>query len=645
MFHPSRPSVRRCAASVAHVDVAGLYWSSPLLQHHFHFTIPDPPHTTQPRTTTTIVTTIVTTTTIITTIVMPVLTTRSGSAPPVVGVLGGGQLGRMMAAAAHRLGIELVVLDPQGAQSPAGQFGVKAIAGSFTNEDDIATLAAQCDILTVEIEHVNASFLGQLQTRAEKPVAVHPSPATIALIQDKYNQKQFFAQVDGIHVAPYQIVTSVADARQVGVAFGYPYMLKSRLFAYDGKGNAVVTKASDVEDAFAKLGVKQDGDAPVMLYAEKWVPFTKELAVMVVKSSDDVRAYPVVETTQKDSICDTVLAPAQISQETYAKAKQMAFHAISQLDGNGIYGVELFLTADNDVLLNEIAPRPHNSGHYTIEACETDQFEQHLRAICELPLGGCDLRVNAALMVNVLGSKNASEDESYAQLRKCLSVPGAIPHFYGKAGAVRAGRKLGHFTVVANSVQQLKERATQIDPEIAHNAGLAESAAVVGIVMGSDSDLPTMAAAAEILEKFHVPYELSIVSAHRTPGRMYEYAQSAFRRGLKVIIAGAGGAAHLPGMIAALTPLPVIGVPVKTSTLNGQDSLLSIVQMPRGVPVATVAIGNSTNAGLLAVRMLGDKYLVAMEEFLEAQKLEVDGKIEQMSQQGWKEYMNNMKTH
>ncbi|GAB9470266.1 Phosphoribosylaminoimidazole carboxylase, atpase subunit [Globisporangium polare] len=575
---------------------------------------------------------------------MPVLTTREGSAPPVVGVLGGGQLGRMMAAAAHRLGVELVVLDPQGAASPAGQFGVRAVAGSFTSAADIAALAAQCDVLTVEIEHVNAAVLAELQTRAEKPVAVHPSPATIALIQDKFTQKQFFAKVADVHVAPFQVVASRADAVRIGGEFGYPYMLKSRLFAYDGKGNAVVTSASDVDDAFNKLGVREG--EPIMLYAEQWVPFTKELAVMVVKADDDVRAYPVVETTQKDSICDTVLAPAQIPADTYAKAKQMAFLAISQLEGNGIYGVELFLTADGNVLLNEIAPRPHNSGHYTIEACETDQFEQHLRAVCGLPLGGCDLRVNCSLMVNVLGAKNASESESYAQLRKCLSVPGAIPHFYGKSGGVRAGRKLGHFTLVANSIQQLKERATLIDPEIAQNAGLTHTSdAVVGIVMGSDSDLPTMAAAAEILEKFHVPYELSIVSAHRTPGRMYEYAQSAFGRGLQVIIAGAGGAAHLPGMIAALTPLPVIGVPVKTSTMNGQDSLLSIVQMPRGVPVATVAIGNSTNAGLLAVRMLGGQYLVAMEEFLEAQRLEVDGKVEKMSQQGWKEYMKNMPSH
>ncbi|RLN52742.1 hypothetical protein BBJ28_00009631 [Nothophytophthora sp. Chile5] len=368
---------------------------------------------------------------------------------------------------------------------------------------------------------------------------------------------------------------------------------------------------------------------------------------MVVKGAgDDVRAYPVVETTQRDSICDTVLAPAQVSAAVAERAASLARTAVAQLEGRGIYGVELFLTASGDVLLNEIAPRPHNSGHYTIEACETDQFEQHLRAITGLPLGSCALRVPAALMVNVLGDATSSEAASFALLRQSLRVPGASAHFYGKAG-VRPGRKLGHVTITASSIEELTQRVNALSPEAAKNSGLLalERQPLVGIVMGSDSDLPTMAAAADMLEKFGVPYELTIVSAHRTPTRMYEYAQSAVTRGLKVLIAGAGGAAHLPGMLAALTPLPVVGVPVKTSTLNGEDSLLSIVQMPRGVPVATVAIGNSTNAGLLAVRILGarDEALVdAMATFLDTQKREVDAKIEKMASGGWKEYLHNM---
>ncbi|KAG7391162.1 phosphoribosylaminoimidazole carboxylase ade2 [Phytophthora boehmeriae] len=594
---------------------------------------------------------------------MPVLTTNAaGAAPPVVGVLGGGQLGRMMADSAHRLGLQVVVLDPLGADSPAGQTGLRSVAGSFTKEEDIATLAEQCDILTVEIEHVNASFLQQLQDcQSAKLQGVHPAPATIALIQDKYNQKQFFAQVEAISVAPYEVVKSLQAARQVGESFGYPYMLKSRRFAYDGRGNAVVKSEKDLVDAFEKLGAKllaqEDksdeklfAEEEEKLYAEKWVPFVKELAVMVVKGTEgDVRAYPVVETTQRDSICDTVLAPAQIPEDVAKRASEMAQAAVAQLEGRGIYGVELFLTATGDVLLNEIAPRPHNSGHYTIEACETDQFEQHLRAIAGLPLGSCALRVPAALMVNVLGDPTSSEDVSFSLLRNSLTVPGAAAHFYGKAG-VRPGRKLGHVTITAPNLEELTKRATQLSPEAAKNSGLLalERKPLVGIVMGSDSDLPSMAAAADMLEKFGVPYELTIVSAHRTPARMYEYAQNAAKRGLKAIIAGAGGAAHLPGMIAALTPLPVIGVPVKTSTLNGEDSLLSIVQMPRGVPVATVAIGNSTNAGLLAVRILGagdDSLIDAMATFLDTQKREVDAKIETMASKGWKEYLQNMKNH
>ncbi|ETI44944.1 phosphoribosylaminoimidazole carboxylase, ATPase subunit [Phytophthora nicotianae P1569] len=595
---------------------------------------------------------------------MPVLTTNaSGAVPPVVGVLGGGQLGRMMANAAHRLGLQVLVLDPLGADSPAGQTGLKAVAGSFTKEEDIAKLAEQCDVLTVEIEHVNAAFLQQLQDKKEANVqGVHPAPATIALIQDKYQQKQFFTQVQGVDVAPYEIVTSLQAARQVGERFGYPYMLKSRRFAYDGKGNAVVKSEKDLVDAFEKLGakllakegagvdLKELAEEEAKLYAEKWVPFVKELAVMVVKGAEgDVRAYPVVETTQRDSICDTVLAPAQIPVDVAKRAGEMAEAAVAQLDGRGIYGVELFLTATGEVLLNEIAPRPHNSGHYTIEACETDQFEQHLRAITGLPLGSCALRVPAALMVNVLGDATSSEDVSFSLLRNSLNIPGAAAHFYGKAG-VRPGRKLGHVTITAPSLEELSKRATALSPEAAKNSGLLkqERKPLVGIVMGSDSDLPSMAAAADMLEKFGVPYELTIVSAHRTPARMYEYAQNAAGRDLKVIIAGAGGAAHLPGMIAALTPLPVVGVPVKTSTLNGEDSLLSIVQMPRGVPVATVAIGNSTNAGLLAVRILGagDSSLIdAMATFLDTQKREVDDKIEKMAASGWKEYLQNMKKH
>jgi phosphoribosylaminoimidazole carboxylase len=211
-------------------------------------------------------------------------------------------------------------------------------------------------------------------------------------------------------------------------------------------------------------------------------------------------------------------------------------------------------------------------------------------------------------VVNILGAPSGTAEDTMKGINSALSIPRAVVHWYGKAGC-RAGRKVGHINLTADSPGELDGRLSDllalegIDESVIPGDGLGKSP-LVGVIMGSQSDLPTMQAAVEILKKFDIPYEVDIVSAHRTPDKLVSYSRSAAGRGLQVIIAGAGGAAHLPGMVAAMTPLPVIGVPIKTSTLNGQDSLLSIVQMPRGIPVATVAIGNAQNAGLLAVRNL-----------------------------------------
>ena len=244
--------------------------------------------------------------------------------------------------------------------------------------------------------------------------------------------------------------------------------------------------------------------------------------------------------------------------------------------------------------MNEIAPRPHNSGHYTIEACETSQYENHLRAILSQPLGSTALKVPSAAMFNIIGvSSSMAELNSLTQV--ALTVPGSSIHFYGKSEC-RKGRKMGHVTIVADSDAQLRSRLRPLLAALPSGSsadtdlharlppqGHSNPHPLVGIIMGSDSDLPVMLSAAQILDRFDVPYELTIVSAHRTPDRLVEYAHSAVSRGLRTIIAGAGGAAHLPGMVAAMTALPVIGVPVKGSTLDGVDSLHSIVQMPVGV--------------------------------------------------------------
>ncbi|KAI7852737.1 phosphoribosylaminoimidazole carboxylase [Circinella umbellata] len=549
-----------------------------------------------------------------------------------VGILGGGQLGRMMVEAASRLNLSVTILDaPTDAPAKQIESTQSHIHGAFKDASKIRELAEKVDVLTVEIEHVDADVLGEIE--AEGKVKVHPSAKTVKTIQDKYAQKQHLSS-NGIPLADYLDTPDETAVLAAGKQFGYPFMLKSKTMAYDGKGNYVVKTEADVKPAMEAL-------KNLPLYAEKWAPFVKELAVMVVRRANgEVRAYPMVETIHKNSICHLVIAPAQVDGAILNKAQKIAMDAIKTFPGAGIFGVEMFLMQDGAILLNEIAPRPHNSGHYTIEACDTSQYENHMRAILDMPLGSTAMKVPASIMVNILGS-STDMTECYKPCHEALVTEGATIHLYGKKEC-RAGRKMGHITVVGESMMQAQERLKPIlkamEPEIERNLSLRP---LVGIIMGSDSDLPVMKVGAKILKDFGIPFELSIVSAHRTPMRMVEYAQSAAKRGLKTIIAGAGGAAHLPGMVAAMTSLPVIGVPVKGSSLDGVDSLHSIVQMPRGVPVATVAINNSTNAALLAIRMLGafiPDILEKMDDYMKKMENEVLGKVERLGSVGWEEY-------
>lgn len=563
-----------------------------------------------------------------------------------VGILGGGQLGRMLVEAANRLNVNTVILDAPN--SPAKQISnsTEHIDGSFTNPEDIKKLAAKCDVLTIEIEHVDVPTLKTL-TSINPNLKIYPSPETIELIQDKYIQKEHLIK-NGLKVATSKAieVPSVESLSQVGNEYGYPFVLKSRKFAYDGRGNYIVKSESDLPDALATLKDRT-------LYVEKWAPFTKELAVMIVRSIDGrVFSYPVVETIHQNSICHLCYAPARIPDSVQLKAKLMAENAVKSFPSCGIFGVEMFYLENGELLINEIAPRPHNSGHYTIDACITSQFEAHIRAILDLPLPTNFTSLSTtntnAIMLNVLGE--AEKDGELKTCERALATPGASVYLYGKES--KPNRKVGHINVVSSSMVECERRLQYI---LGNSAELKNSIAarmlqqgkghpLVGVIMGSDSDLPVMSAACKILEQFNVPFEVTIVSAHRTPHRMSKYAIEAPARGLKVIITGAGGAAHLPGMVAAMTPLPVIGVPVKGSVLDGVDSLHSIVQMPRGVPVATVGINNSTNAALLAVRMLGvydSSYLTKMEQFLLKQEEEVLVKAEKLENIGYESYLEN----
>ncbi|KAJ3129805.1 phosphoribosylaminoimidazole carboxylase ade2 [Physocladia obscura] len=556
----------------------------------------------------------------------------------------------MLVEAANRLNIKTLVLD--SAANPASQVSGHHtkddhIIGSFQDPVLIAELAKKCNVLTVEIEHVDTKGLDAAleQNLVDQ---IHPTPQTIRTIQDKYAQKLHLIK-HNIPVADSKDVSSAADIDRAVSEFGvgYPVMLKSKTLAYDGRGNRVIKSASEIAQAITDLGGGPENKGPE-LYVEKWIPFSRELAVMVARSvSGNVVSYPCVETVQKDNVCHIVVAPAQIDGLVREKARRVAENAVTSFDGAGIFGVEMFLLLDDTIILNEIAPRPHNSGHYTIEACHTSQYENHLRAILDMPLGNPEMKVAASVMINLLGSGSTLEDMESSVLgpsRAAFSVPGASIHLYGKESC-RKGRKMGHITLTANS---MPEAAAGTRTILEYN-GLIDTATVsaltpapvVGIIMGSDSDLPTLKAAANILQEFGVPFELTIVSAHRTPKRMVQYAETAAARGLKVIIAAAGGAAHLPGMVAALTALPVIGVPVALKQLDGVDSLYSICQMPRGVPVATVAINNSTNAALLAIRILGStvpQYLEKIEIYAKNSEAEVLGKVKTLESIGWKDY-------
>jgi len=382
-----------------------------------------------------------------------------------IGIVGGGQLGRMLTFAAKKLGFHVVILDPTP-NSPAGQVADGQIIGSFTDEDKIRELAYESDFLTFEIELANAKVLEEII--AQGITSVNPSPKTLHIIKDKLKQKEFLRK-HGIPTAEFYPVgeqeNSNFDIRASDLKeLRFPFFLKARTDAYDGRGNALVTDESTLEKGLQKLSGYHPipGFAGRKLYIEKFVPFTKELAVMVARNTiGEIAVYPVVETTHKNNICHTVVVPAPISEAIAEKAKKLAIQVVEHLEGGGVFGIEMFLTHDDQVLINEIAPRVHNSGHYTIEACETSQFEQHIRAITGMPLGSTKLTVPAAAMVNILGERHGK-----ARLRpakrdfggQAKNIAGVEIHIYGKI-ETRVDRKMGHITAVGNTAKEALKKA------------------------------------------------------------------------------------------------------------------------------------------------------------------------------------------
>ncbi len=368
--------------------------------------------------------------------------------PIVVGVLGGGQLAKMLSFDIYRLGMQVAIIE-NGDKSPAGDMTKLEFAKGWHNREELDKFIDVSDIVTLENEFIAPEILDYIAQ--SKPV--FPSADTMKLIQDKLIQKTVLSN-KGIPVPIFAEINSIDDAVSFANANGFPFLLKTRTLGYDGYGNHTVKTIDDIFIAFEKFTV--DGKLRSLL-AEKFVNFTKELAVMVARNrAGEVAIYPCVETIQENHICSMVIAPAAIDKEIAKKAQDIAKRCVEIINGVGVFGIEMFLESDGNVLFNEIAPRPHNSGHYTIEACYTSQYENAIRAILDLPLGETEMRMPAACMLNLLGKRDGSGVP--ANVISTLSKGNTSLHLYCKKQS-RKGRKMGHITALGNSTEQAIERA------------------------------------------------------------------------------------------------------------------------------------------------------------------------------------------
>lgn len=369
-----------------------------------------------------------------------------------IGIIGGGQLGRMLVQAAKKLGFYTVVLDPTP-KSPAGQVADLQIVGDFKDALKIKEVADQVDFLTFEIESSNAEALYEL---AKEGKNINPDPKILEIIKDKYLQKKFLEK-SSIPVADSLEVETVEDIKKAGGIFGYPLLLKARKDAYDGRGNALIKNEADIAGAMEKLNRRT-------LYVEKFVPFVKELAVVVGRSKDGaVKVFRAVETIHKNNICHIVISPAPVSGDVAKRAEELAIKIIDDFKGVGVFAVEMFLTDKNDLIINEIAPRVHNSGHHTIEGHSTSQFEQHIRAVSGMSLGEVDNTLPYSVMINILGERSGEAD--LKGLEAVEGMEGVYVHIYGKT-ETRPERKMGHITVVGDDLIEVLEKAKLVRSKI-----------------------------------------------------------------------------------------------------------------------------------------------------------------------------------
>lgn len=366
-----------------------------------------------------------------------------------LGLLGGGQLGRMLLQAAIDFDLRPAVLDPDP-DAPCSAIAPRFVVGSFRDFDTVYEFGRGLDVLTIEIESVNLEALKRLR---DEGVRVFPQPEVVELIQDKRRQKQFFRE-NGLPTSDFVLTENGADARRH--ADFLPAFHKLGTGGYDGRGVRRIATEADFANAF---------DAPGVL--ERAVDFEKELAVIVARSeSGEVRCFPTVEMVfhPEANLVEYLFAPAEISPETDAQAQDVARRTAEAFGIVGLLAVELFLTKQGEILINEVAPRPHNSGHHTLRANDVSQFEQHLRAVLGLPLGDTTARA-AAAMVNLLGEDGHEGEARYEGMETLLAMPGVHPFLYGKK-FTKPFRKMGHVTVVDETVQALRAKVRQVQTAV-----------------------------------------------------------------------------------------------------------------------------------------------------------------------------------
>lgn len=362
-----------------------------------------------------------------------------------IGVLGGGQLGRMMIQSAINYNLDIAILDPDE-HAPCAHLVRDFKVGKLTDEALVYEWGKQFDLITIEIENVSVEALKKLQ---KEGIVVYPQPEIIELIQDKRKQKTFY-KANRIPTADFVLVEGISDVSKHQEML--PAVNKLGKEGYDGRGVQIIKEQKDLDKAFDKPGL-----------LEKLVDFQKELSVVVARNErGQITCFPVVELSYhpEKNLVEFLFAPAQISPEAEQKAYDLAEEVIEKLGMVGLLAVEMFLTKEGDLLVNEVAPRTHNSGHHTIEANRTSQFEQHLRAILDLPLGSTEL-ITPAAMVNLLGEDGYTGNAQYEGMEECMTMEGVYVHLYGKK-VTKPFRKMGHITITDDSIDELKGKARKI---------------------------------------------------------------------------------------------------------------------------------------------------------------------------------------